>query len=91
MDNDRKAKTSSMDAEDWKRVEELVHQAGGVANAPSDVPDVVRADAMSFHTLGLCILELNNQMRSISDRMARIEAASNKPVFLDTWGNKLNV
>jgi hypothetical protein len=47
-----------MDNEDWRRLEELVHQAGGIALTPSNVPDMVRADAMSFHTLGLAILDL---------------------------------
>lgn len=61
-----------MDNDDWKRIEELIHQAGGVANAPSSIPDMVRADAMSFHTLGLCILDLH-------DRLARIEATTNQP------------
>ena len=61
-----------MDNEDWKRIEELVHQAGGVANTPSSVPDAVRADAMSFHTLGLVILDLQ-------DRLAQLEATSNQP------------
>jgi hypothetical protein len=60
-----------LDNEDWKRIEELIHQAGGVANTPSNVPDSVRADAMSFHTLGLVILDLQ-------DRLARLEAASNQ-------------
>jgi hypothetical protein len=72
-----------MDSEDWKRIEELIHQAGGVANAEASVPDMVRADAMSFHTLGVAILD-------IQDRMARLEAASNKPVFYGAYGEKLN-
>jgi hypothetical protein len=63
-----------MDSEDWKRIEELVHQAGGVANTPSSVPDSVRADAMSFHTLGLAILDLQN-------RLANLQVASNKPLL----------
>lgn len=57
-----------MDSEDWKRFEELVHQAGGVANAPSSVPDSIRADAMSFHTLGLAILDLLAQVNSTTDK-----------------------
>lgn len=60
-----------MDSEDWNRLEELVHQAGGVANAPSNVPDMVRADAMSFHTLGLAILDLR-------DTVARLQSAADK-------------
>lgn len=62
-----------MDNEDWKRLEELIHQAGGVANAASEIPDVVRADAMSFHTLGLAILD-------IQTRLARLTATSHKPL-----------
>jgi len=60
-----------VDNDDWKRIEELIHQAGGVANTPSSVPDSVRADAMSFHTLGLVILDLQT-------RLATLEAASNQ-------------
>jgi len=62
-----------MDTEDWKRLEELIHQAGGVANASSDIPHEVRADAMSFHTLGLAILDLH-------DRMEKLNAATHKPL-----------
>jgi hypothetical protein len=48
-----------MDKEDWNRLEELIIQAGQVANDPNEnIPDAVRADAMSFHTLGLAILDL---------------------------------
>ena len=55
-----------MDNEDWKRLEELIHQAGGVANAPSNIPDVIRADAMSFHTLGLAILDLQTRVAGLN-------------------------
>lgn len=61
-----------MDLEDWKRFEELVYQAGGVANTDTKVPDGVRADAMSFHTLGLAILDVQN-------RLAELQSATNKP------------
>lgn len=73
-----------MDEQDWKRLQELIYQAGGVAHSTSaDVPDVVRADAMSFNTLGLALLDLH-------DRMARHEAASNKPLFYGPMGERLN-
>jgi hypothetical protein len=68
-----KGRSTGMDPSDWKRIEELIHQAGGVANAQSTVPDTVRADAMSFHTLGLVLLDLQ-------DRLARLESASNQPM-----------
>lgn len=68
-----------MDLEDWKRIEELVHQAGGVANTPSSVPDVVRADAMSFHTLGLAILDLHT-------RLAKVAPASDKSLLVTPDG-----
>lgn len=79
-----------MDNEDWKRLEELVHQAGGVASTPSSVPDVVRADAMSFHTLGLAILDINKQIRSISARLAQLDTSPNKPILYGAFGEKLN-
>jgi hypothetical protein len=69
-----------MDHEDWKRIEELVHQAGGVAHSDSaSIPDMVRADAMSFHTLGLALLD-------IYDRLARLEAPTHKPILLTPYG-----
>lgn len=62
-----------VDSEDWDRFEELVYQAGGVLNdLHRDLPDGVRADAMSFHTLGLAILDISN-------RIGRLEASANKP------------
>lgn len=73
-----------MDESDWKRIEELVHQAGGVANAPSGIPDNVRADAMSFHTLGLVALDLKEQVTAINDRLARLEAPADKPLVIGT-------
>jgi hypothetical protein len=58
-----------MDNEDWERLEMLVEQAGQVANDPSeDVPHVVRADAMSFHTLGLAILDLHKKLCAKDDK-----------------------
>jgi hypothetical protein len=71
-----------MDNEDWESLEELINQAGGVASTPNVVPDSVRADAMSFHTLGLAILD-------IQTRLAGLESASNKPVFYGPYGEKL--
>ena len=71
-----------MDNEDWKRLEELVHQAGGVANAAGPVPDSIRADAMSFHTLGLAILDIQN-------RLARLEPTSDQFVFYASNGEKI--
>jgi len=68
-----------MDNEDWKRLEELIHQAGGVANADGPVPDSVRADAMSFHTLGLAILDLQN-------RVGGIYPPPNKPILITPDG-----
>lgn len=68
-----------MDSEDWKRFEELVHQAGGVAHNPAGVPDVVRADAMAFHTLGLAILD-------IQTKLAGLKPASDKPLVITPYG-----
>lgn len=68
-----------MDKEDWKRLEELIHQAGGVANTPSSVPDMVRADAMSFHTLGLAILDIN-------DRLAKLVPPTDKSLLITPHG-----
>jgi hypothetical protein len=68
-----------MDSEDWKRLEELIHQAGGVANAVGPVPDAIRADAMSFHTLGLAILDLQN-------RLAGLVPAANKSLLVTPYG-----
>lgn len=60
-----------MDETDWKRFEELVYQAGGVLHDGSNLTESQAAHAMSFHTLGLAILD-------IEDRMARLESASNQ-------------
>jgi hypothetical protein len=71
-----------MDREDWKRLEELIYQAGGVANISEGVPDTVRADAMAFHTLGLAILD-------IQSRLAGTDVPSDKPIFYGPNGEAL--
>jgi hypothetical protein len=60
-----------MDAEDWKRFEELVYQAGGVLHDGSELTESQAADAMSFHTLGLAILDLLARLNSTSDKSER--------------------
>jgi len=72
-----------MDSEDWKRLQELIYQAGGIANSAGEIPDVVRADAMSFNTLGLALLD-------IQTRLARLETASDKPTFYGPLGERIN-
>ncbi len=58
-----------MDDNDWKRFEELVYQAGGVLHDGSALTQDQAAHAMSFHTLGLAILDL----------LARFNATPNQP------------
>lgn len=62
-----------MDNDDWNRFEELVYQAGGILNDGSQLTQSQLADAMSFHTLGLAILDLKNHM-------ARSDTAPNQLV-----------
>lgn len=57
-----------MDTDDWKRFEELVHQAGGVLHDGSNLTQDQAAHAMSFHTLGMAILDLLGRLNSTSDQ-----------------------
>lgn len=65
-----------MEESDWKRFEELVYQAGGVSTELqrkiklTDEQINQAAHAMSFHTLGLAILDL----------LARLNASTDQPV-----------
>lgn len=67
-----------MDNDDWNRFEELVYQAGGVANTTQEIPHEIRADAMSFHTLGLAILDLQK------NKLAGDNLSSGKPLVIAT-------
>ena len=69
-----------MDTDDWKRFEELVYQAGGVLHDGSNLTQDQAAHAMSFHTLGMAILDL----------LARFQSTPNKPVLYGAFGEVIN-
>lgn len=70
-----------MDKEDWKRIEELVIRAGA-AVASGQLTEGQNADAMSFHTLGLAIVDLNERLIAMHDRLARLEAPTHQSILL---------
>jgi hypothetical protein len=69
-----------MDTEDWKRLEELVIQAGAAIRS-KQLTEMQAADAMSFHTLGIAVLDIHS-------RLAKLNPATNKPVLITSpYGN----
>lgn len=68
----------SMEANDWKRIEELSIQAGAALRS-GQLNEMQGADAMAFHTLSLCLLDLN-------DRLARLESPPDKPLVITPYG-----
>jgi hypothetical protein len=72
------ARSARMDASDYKRIEELMHGAGGALVYAKDLEDWQTADATTFHVLSMAILDLN-------DRLEKLKAATDKPLVITAY------